>query len=446
MTTRDGILILDPENAVVVEANPFLTFLLGYRREELVGRPFAEIGLVADRLEGETLIDSVRREGYVRRDDQILKRRDGSLVVAEVVGNSYFVDDRTVIQLNIGDVTEHRAERQEPRPEEMPATSAPCGQLNCHARAEMRMLLRTITLQARALLKADAAELFLHRPEREALGRCVSVGVGGSRLGYEVRRGEALAGRVWETQKTVRLQNVPQVFRRPEVGKSLTWNRALGAPIRWHGEFLGALGVYSAQEKGFSESDTKHLDLLAGQAAMAVINARLASELEQLTVVDELTGVFNRRGLLTAGRREVERARRLGRPLAILFVDLDHFKALNDAYSHDVGDKALREVSRTIHGSMRKIDMVARYGGEEFVVLLVETELASAVHVAERVRQAVERWSLLTERGTARVTVSVGVSARGPETPDLDALIHRADEAMYAAKQAGRNRVVALAS
>jgi diguanylate cyclase (GGDEF)-like protein/PAS domain S-box-containing protein len=444
MTPRDGILIIDPENAIVVEANPFLMRLLGYRREEIVGRPFPEVGFLADPVQGETLFEKVRREGFVRWEDLPLKRRDGSLVFAELVGNSYFVDDRIVIQLNIGEVAERRPGLKNPRPDYTPTGSSRLGHLCCQVHGDSKTLLRTITSHARALLKADAGELFLYRPERDELERVVAVGTGGSRLGAEVRRGKGLAGRVWETGENVQLQNDPHVMPRPETGRGLPWRRALGAPIRSRGDFLGALGVFSGRGKGFSGSEAQLLGLLAGQAALAIINARLASELEQLAVIDELTGVFNRRGLLTLGTREVERARRLGRPLAMLFVDLDHFKALNDAYSHEVGDKALREVSRTIHDRMRKIDMVARYGGEEFVVLLVETELASAVHVAERVRQAVEATSLLTERGPARVTVSVGVTARGPEASDLETLIHRADKAMYAAKQAGRNRVVAL--
>ena len=167
------------------------------------------------------------------------------------------------------------------------------------------------------------------------------------------------------------------------------------------------------------------------------------TRLEQLAVVDELTGVFNRRGLVILGGREVERARRLGCPLAVLFVDLDHFKSLNDAYSHEVGDRALRVVGRRLQESMRRIDTVARYGGEEFVVLLAETELGAAVEVGERVRQMVEATNLATESGTARLTVSIGVTTQG-EATSLEGLIRRADEAMYAAKQAGRNRVVAL--
>ncbi len=204
------------------------------------------------------------------------------------------------------------------------------------------------------------------------------------------------------------------------------------------------LQLLSGREGSFSESDSAALDLFAAQAAVSIVNSRLSAEIEQLAVVDELTGVFNRRGLVILGGREVERARRLGCPLAVLFVDLDHFKSLNDEYSHEVGDRALREVGRRIQDSMRRIDTVARYGGEEFVVLLAETELGSAVEVGERVRQVVEATNLATERGPAHLTVSIGVTAQGPKTVSLEGLIRRADEAMYAAKQAGRNRVVAL--
>jgi len=446
MTARDGILILDSEDAIVVETNPFLTELLGYERQELLGRPLREIRFFEERAQAERLFEKVRREGYVHHDSLPLKRRDGSTILTELVANSYFVDDRGVIQLNISDVTgrppsEEATARESAQPEPLPD-----GYLGNGAQIVLKTLLRTITSHARALLKADAGELFLYRSEQRALERALAVGAGGSRLSRQVRRGEGLAGRVWETGESVVLHNHPNGLPGGETVRGLSWRRALGAPIRWRGEFLGVLGVRSSRETPFSESDTELLDLLATQAAVALTNARLSSEIERIAVVDELTGVFNRRGLLTLGAREVERSRRLGRPLAMLFADLDHFKALNDDYSHEVGDKALREVSRRIHSSMRKIDMVARYGGEEFVVLLVETDLGPAVEVAERVRQVVEATNLATDRGPAHVTVSIGVTAGGSKTPDLEVLIRRADEAMYAAKQAGRNRVVALAS
>ena len=435
MTPRDGILILDAERAVVEEANPFITELLGFSREELLGGSIRNLGFLGDGGRGAALFEKVRRDGYVRCDRMPLRDRHGRTIFAEFVGNSYLVDDRKVIQFNVRGVSAEREDEETRPPEGAEADPLHVLRLGHAVQLEVSSLLQTITEHARILTGADAVELFLYRPERDALERAHVAGDGVCSAIGDVRPDMGLACKVRETGECVLL-----------AGKGCPFQRALGMPIRWQGELLGVLVSLSSRERSFSESDKDLLDLLAAQAAVAIVNSRLSAEIEQLAVVDELTGVFNRRGLLTLGAREVERARRLGRPLAMLFFDLDHFKALNDDYSHEVGDKALRRISRRIHDSMRKIDVVARYGGEEFVVLLVETELRSAVEVAERVRQAVEATNLATDRGTAHVTVSVGVTVRGPETRDLDALIRRADEAMYAAKQAGRNRVVALAS
>ncbi len=435
MTPRDGILILDAERAVIEEANPFVTELLGCSREELLGRSYRDLDFFGDRTRGAALFEEVRRDGFVRCDRLPLRVRDEGTVFVELVGNSYLVDDRKIIQFNVHGVTSRspESETRVTEGEEFDPRHLP--RLGHDVRLEVKSLLEKITEHARQLARADAAELFLRRPERDVLERAHVAGTGVCGTLGEERPGEGLPCRVWKIGECVLLG-----------GRECPFRRALGVPIRWQGELLGVLGALSNGEGSFTDSDAGLLDVLAGQAAVAIVNSRLSEEIEQIAVVDELTGVFNRRGLVILGAREVERARRLGHPLAALFVDLDHFKSLNDEYTHEVGDQALKEVSRRIHGSMRRIDTVARYGGEEFVALLVETELEPAIEVAERVRHSVEATNLATGRGTARLTVSVGVTVQGPTTRNLAELIRRADEAMYAAKQAGRNRVVALAS
>ncbi len=435
MTPRDGILILDAEQAVIEEANPFITELLGYSRDELVGRAFRDLGFVGDRARVAALFEKVRRDGFVRCARLPIRIRDDGDILVEFVGNSYLVDNRKVIQLNLRGLSDRDEEPDALPPEGAEVDPHDVVRTGQAVQLEADSLLEKITGDACVCLGADLAELYLHRPEKEALELAHGAGIRAPEPGAGAWPGAGVAARVCESGEGL--------VRR---GGEAPFRSALGAPVRWRGKLLGVLALVAERDGAFSERDLEQLDRYAAQAALAIVNGRLSAEIEQLAVVDELTGVFNRRGLVILGSREVERARRLGHPLAVLFVDLDHFKSLNDEYSHEVGDKALRRISRRIHDTMRKIDVVARYGGEEFVVLLVETELGSAVEVAERVRQAVEATNLATDRGTAHLTVSVGVTVRGPETLDLDALIRRADEAMYAAKQAGRNRVVALAS
>ncbi|MDP3046905.1 MAG: GGDEF domain-containing protein [Chloroflexota bacterium] len=176
-------------------------------------------------------------------------------------------------------------------------------------------------------------------------------------------------------------------------------------------------------------------------AAIALENARLYAEVQQLAVVNELTGLYNRRGLVQFGEREFTRSARFARPLSALMIDLDHFKTVNDTYGHAAGDRVLRQVADCLRSKARSVDILARYGGEELLLLLPEADLAQATQVAERLRLVIERTSVLVDGEQVRVTASAGVAALTSDTPDLASLIARADSAVYQAKQAGRNRV-----
>jgi diguanylate cyclase (GGDEF)-like protein/PAS domain S-box-containing protein len=164
----------------------------------------------------------------------------------------------------------------------------------------------------------------------------------------------------------------------------------------------------------------------------------LEARLEHLASTDELTGVVNRRRLFELAKADLDRAERYGRPFSVAMIDVDHFKKLNDEHGHAAGDSALRALVGIVAPVLRKVDVLGRYGGEEFLLLLAETDAEGASEVAERVRAAIEAES--GSHGHA-ITVSVGVAQRF-EAEGLDALLRRADGALYAAKQAGRNRVV----
>lgn len=152
---------------------------------------------------------------------------------------------------------------------------------------------------------------------------------------------------------------------------------------------------------------------------------------------DALTGIGSRASTLEALERELARAHRFVRPISLLFVDVDHFKVVNDSHGHAAGDKVLRAVARVLETSVRPADLVGRYGGDEFIVGLVDTDLASALRVAERIRG-----SIASAPGGAGVTLSIGAAARA-DGDTLEALLARADSAMYAAKAGGRDRVAA---
>jgi diguanylate cyclase (GGDEF)-like protein len=182
-----------------------------------------------------------------------------------------------------------------------------------------------------------------------------------------------------------------------------------------------------------------HLALRRANHELLTMNA----ELLRLATTDGLTGVYNRRYLLEQITAEVQRMHRYHHPAALFMLDLDHFKRLNDGYGHDIGDRALVETARTVRDALRAHDLFGRLGGEEFAGFLPETPFAEAMQVCERVRELIAAIDLQTPGVPARVTASIGVIALDPETDTVETAIKRADQAMYAAKQGGRNRVVA---
>jgi diguanylate cyclase (GGDEF)-like protein len=205
------------------------------------------------------------------------------------------------------------------------------------------------------------------------------------------------------------------------------------------GQTLGVLVLDSARSNAFDSGFQQTLESLADICATAIQNAQHVERVRQLAYLDGLTGIFNRRFFEMRITEEIERAKRFESNLAVIMIDIDQFKRLNDEFGHLLGDEVLRQVSSIFSDHLRKIDVVCRYGGEEFSVLLPETTSQNALQVADKLRRFVERWEF---SGVPRpVTVSAG-AATFPEHGNLrDELVKAADAGLYAAKQAGRNCV-----
>lgn len=178
--------------------------------------------------------------------------------------------------------------------------------------------------------------------------------------------------------------------------------------------------------------------LLFSVGAVLMAGDRLRAELELLATRDSLTNTLTRRYMDEACAIELERAHRTGQPLALLMMDLDHFKSINDTHGHQAGDRVLVDFAAKVHGLLRKKDLLGRFGGEEFALLLPNTPLEAALQVAERIRVA-----CVPADKEVGCTVSIGVTLSLPQNDSLDALLSRADTALYRAKKTGRNRVVA---
>lgn len=167
---------------------------------------------------------------------------------------------------------------------------------------------------------------------------------------------------------------------------------------------------------------------------------RLEGELRRIATTDELTGLLNRREFLEQATREFNRSLRYGNAISLLLVDIDHFKTINDRYGHAAGDEALRRLARAGEGCIRSTDIFGRLGGDEFAVLLLETDAANAVELAERLRTTLDAVGVDTDRGHTAFTVSIGVASRTDDR-SIDELMSRADRSLYRAKNAGRDRV-----
>jgi diguanylate cyclase (GGDEF)-like protein len=221
-----------------------------------------------------------------------------------------------------------------------------------------------------------------------------------------------------------------------------TWVRSyVGAPIVQQEQVIGFINLDSPTPNLYNARTAERLMSVANHVAIAIQNARLFEQLQELAVTDELTGIDNRRGFFALANREFERALRYQHPLTVLVMDIDHFKDVNDRLGHPAGDEVLRRIAQECVQEIRKIDLLGRYGGEEFVFALTETTLEQAHQTAERIRARIGALVTETPAGSSQVTVSLGVAELCPKCRSLQNLIDHADQALYEAKQAGRNRV-----
>ena len=212
----------------------------------------------------------------------------------------------------------------------------------------------------------------------------------------------------------------------------------LRLPLIFEENLLGILWLWG---ETFTRADLPVMSIFAKQIGVSLERARLFQEVQSLALTDHLTGLQNRRSLFELGRVEFARAHRMNRPFCCMMLDLDHFKQINDKYGHPVGDQVLKEFARRCKSSVREIDLVGRYGGEELVILLPETDRKTSVLVAERLRASIAATPITVADLEIPVTVSIGVATKDEHTTHLEALMARADQAMYIAKHKGRNRV-----
>ncbi|MGC4114655.1 MAG: diguanylate cyclase [Myxococcales bacterium] len=261
---------------------------------------------------------------------------------------------------------------------------------------------------------------------------------------FRIPLGTGASGLAAKTREAIYVSDIhgdPRYFKSPT--DPADDGSMLAVPMVCKEQLVGVLNFVRFRKAGFGENDIVLLQLIASQAAMAIVNARLYTETLHMAHVDPLTGLANRRKLFAQLEMEVARSQRFGHQVSAVMIDIDHFKLLNDRCGHPAGDKALRQVADLLRGGVRKVDTVARYGGEEFFLLLPRSDKAEGLEVAEKLRKLVEEASFEGGEGQpgGKVTISLGVATFPADAETLERLVDGVDSALYASKRGGRNKV-----
>lgn len=286
------------------------------------------------------------------------------------------------------------------------------------------------------LLPPGWATLLLLEPDGRTLVVRASHGDGAPALGTSVALGSGVAGRCAQLAQAVLVGEVAPGAATP--GPPARARSEVAVPLLVEGRLAGVLAAGSPQARAFSREHGRTLAMLAQQAALVLGASQLRDELHRAAITDALTGLFNRRHFMRELTDHLRRVHRYRGRLALVVLDLDGFKPLNDRQGHPAGDRALQALAEVMRRSLRDTDVLARLGGDEFAALLLEADAPMALQVVERLRRSVQDAPL----DGARVTVSGGLALFPEHALEAEALLAFADKAMYEAKRRGRNRVV----
>ena len=311
-------------------------------------------------------------------------------------------------------------------------------------------VMHLILAKVSELLKPRNWSLLLRDQQTGELYFKAAVGAGSEMLMHlRLQRGEGIAGWVAEHNAPLIVDDVtadPRFAARFDKTSRFHTKSILCVPLAIKGRVLGVIELVNGEGDGsFSTEDLRILSTVAEFSAIAIENAQNFAKVQDLTVLDDHTGLFNSRHLKRTLEQEIIRATRFGHPVSLVFFDLDYFKRVNDTYGHQAGSRLLAEVGRLLLGTLRSTDVPVRYGGDEFVVLLPETSKDQAMECAKRLRSEISKWKFLAEEpyGPLQITASLGVASFPDDARAPEELLRRADDAMYRVKAERRDGVAA---
>ena len=314
---------------------------------------------------------------------------------------------------------------------------------------QLDQVLRTIMEKIDEFLRPDTWSLLLLDEAKQELYFEIATGSGAAALkDIRIKMGQGLAGWVAEQGEAVVVPDVSQdtlFFSKVDEKTKMETRSIVAVPVRFRDHCLGVIELINCVgPDGFSQRDLALLEALADYAAIAIENARHVQRIHELTITDDCTSLYNARHLHFMLDTEIYRSQRYGYEFSLIFIDLDHFKAVNDTHGHLMGSKLLAEIGLEIKSHCRLIDFAFRYGGDEFVLLLPQTSKENAYVVARRLHKLIRENTWLKEAGLdVRITASVGIASYPGDAKTKADLLHLADEAMYFVKNASRDSIAA---
>ncbi len=311
---------------------------------------------------------------------------------------------------------------------------------------DVKEVLKVVMSKVSELLEPRSWSLMLLDEETEDLFVEIVVGrPAGAAKRRRIPLGEGIEGWVALQGRPVLANGQSDLTQLGIGGKGLFKTPAsiLCVPLRFKGKTLGVIEITDRHNgRPFTDEDLGLLGTLADYAAIAIENAKNFQRVEELTVTDDLTGLYNSRHLHQLLEFEIIRSKRHGLEFSLIFLDLDFFKRVNDQYGHLIGSRLLKEVAGVIDDSLRKLDVATRYGGDEFVLLLPQTPKDEAFKVAGRIRERLARSAFLHSEGlSVMITASFGVACFPTDATHKEDIIRLADQAMYRVKGSTRNDV-----
>jgi diguanylate cyclase (GGDEF)-like protein len=311
---------------------------------------------------------------------------------------------------------------------------------------DLDSILQTIMEKMAEYFRPETWSLLMVDEQKDDLYFAIAVGAAAEVLANaRVKVGEGIAGWVAKHGQTLIVPDVandPRFSRRLDEMTRWQTQSIICVPLRSRHRVLGVIQLVNVDVKALSEQEMFFLHALCDYAAISIENAKAVEKIQELTITDDVTGLFNARHLYKTLETEVYRSARFGYEFSVIFIDLDHFKQVNDTKGHLVGSRLLAEVGYLIKAQLRLIDFAFRYGGDEFVVLLPQTGKDAAVVVAKRLRDSLRNGEFSTDQGERiDVRASMGLATFPHDAQTPHDVIRQADEMMYAVKNSTRDNI-----